>query len=141
MKTLIKKMLALLVITTCLQLPGYAAAPKHDHLFSTDCRDFKAKPPFTYWIVTNYESNIITPELYIEYKSFVVYYSTALPYNVTISYNLYQIYPDGSDSNDEYFATGLQGSRSTYLGYYQTYYNNSSTNEFSSIDLILNYVR
>lgn len=134
----VKLLLSLLVITACFQLPGYAA-PKHDNLYSTDCGVFKAKPPFTYWVVTTWENTISDNDVYIEYKSFKVVYSVPLPYNVTISYNLYHEDSNGGDSNVEYLTTGLQGTTSTYLGYYETYYN--SLNYYSSTDLILNYVQ
>ena len=133
----IKQLLALLVITACFHLSGYAA-PKHDHLYNADHGIFKVKPPFTYWIVTTYEYNIVTTDTYIEYKSFRVYYSTPLPYNVTISYNIYHSDTNNGDSNTEYFATGAQGTTSTYLGLYETYYN--GPDYFSTNDLILNYV-
>jgi hypothetical protein len=139
MQMQIKKILALLVLMACLQLSGYAA-PKHDHLYKMDRGIIKTKPPFTYWIHTTWEGGYSDPDVYIEYKSFRVLYSTPLPYNVTVSYNIYHEDSNGGASNIEYFATGLQGSTSTYLGYYETYHQDSNTGYYSSTDLILNYV-
>jgi hypothetical protein len=138
MKMQIKQLLALLVITACSQMPSYAA-PKHDHLYNADCGIFKVAPPFTYYIGTTYEYNIVTTDTYIEYKSYRVYYSAPLPYNVTISYNLYHEDTNGGDSNIEHFAAGTQGTSSTYLGLYETYYN--GPDYFSTTELILNYVQ
>jgi hypothetical protein len=137
MKMQIKQLLALLVVTACFHLPGYAA-PKHDHLYNADCGIFKVAPPFTYWIHTTYEYNIVTTDTYIEYKTFRVYYSAPLPYNVTISYNVYHSDTNNGDSNIEYFAYGSQGTTATYLGFYETYYN--GPDYFSTTDLSLNYV-
>jgi hypothetical protein len=135
MKMQMKTMLALLVLTTCLQLSGYAA-PKHDHLYKMDR---KIAPPFTSWIHTTWEGGYSDPYTYIEYKSFRVYYSTTLPYNVTISYNLYYTDVNGS-STTENFAYGSQGTPFTYLGYYETYHEDGNPNNYFSLDLGLNYV-
>jgi hypothetical protein len=131
MKKHIKKMLALLVTATCLQLSLFAA-PKHDNRYA---------PPFTYWLHTTWESTYSDEYLYIEYKSFRVKYSVSLPYNVTISYNLIYQDTNGGDSNDEYITTGLQGSTETYLGYYETYYQDLNQNYQHTLDLILNAVQ
>jgi len=127
----IKKMLALLVTAACFQLSVHAA-PKHDNRYT---------PPFTYWLQTTWENTYMDDYTYIEYKSFRVLYSTSLPYNVTISYNLVYQDTNGGDSNDEYITTGLQGTSSTYLGYYQTYYQDLNQNYLATLDLILNYVQ
>ena len=131
-------MLGLLVITACLQLPGYAA-PHHDHLYKDRC--IKPGLPFTYLLSTTWESTYMDDYLYIEYKSFRVYYSTPLPYNVTISYNVVYSDTNGGDSNTEHIITESQGASSTYLGYYETYYQDVNQNYLSTLDLILNYVQ
>ena len=139
MKMLIKKMGTLLVITACLQLSGYAAT-NHDNMVKMG-RGIKPVLPFTYYLTTTWEGGYIDNTLYIEYKSFTVHYSAPLPYNVTISYNLYYEDAYGS-SNTEYFATGVQGTTSTYLGYYETFHQDSNNpNNSFSLDLILNYVQ
>ncbi|HEX6430755.1 MAG TPA: hypothetical protein VF008_23850, partial [Niastella sp.] len=138
MKMHIKKMLALLILVACMQLSGYAS-PKHDHLFKMDRGIIKTVPPFTAWMHTTWEGGYSDPYTYIEYKSFRVYYSTYLPYNVTISYNMYLTDVNGS-STTENFAYGSVGSTFTYLGYYETYHDDGNPNNYISLDLGLNYV-
>jgi len=135
-----KKLLALLAVTACLQLSGYAA-PHHDDLYKMDRGFIKQAPSFTYHLVTTWESTYMDDYLYIEYKSFRVHYSAPLPYNVTISYNLIYQDSNGGDSNTEYISSESQGATSTYLGYYETYYQDLNQNYQSTLDLILNYVQ
>lgn len=139
MKMLIKKALALLLIVVCLQGTGYATF-NHDHQYVKTGSVIKPVPPFTYYLVTTWENTFMDNSVYIEYKSFRVYYSAPLPYNVTISYNLVYEDSDGNSSNIEYTTTGLQGTTSTYLGYYETYHQDLNQNFQSSLDLILNSV-
>ena len=130
MKMPIKTLPAMLVIVLSLLLSGYTK-PHQNNLF---------KPPFTYVLTTTWENTYSDNSTYIEYKSFRVNYSTPLPYDVTISYNLYIEDANGGTSNVEYFATGTKGSTSTYLGYYETYHQDLNNNTLSTLDLILNYV-
>src|SRR4051812_25927686 len=117
MKMLIKQLSALLVIAVSILLSGYTAP--HQNQVKTDRVVFNAKPPFTYLLNTTWENTYIDNSTYIEYKSFRVTYSSPLPYDVTIRYHLYIEDEYGGTSNVEYFATGTQGSTSTYLGYYE----------------------
>lgn len=127
----------MLVVTACLQLSGHAAS-NHEHL---DRGIIKPVPPFTYSLVTTWEYNYMDDYLYIEHKSFKVQYSTPLPYNVTISYNLIYQDTNGGNDNTEHITTGSQGTTSTYLGYYETFYQDLNQNYTATLDLILNYVQ
>jgi hypothetical protein len=140
MKMRIQQLPALLVIAISLLLSGYSV-PHHDNQLRIERAAIKAKPPFTYVLSTTWENTYIDNSTYIEYKSFRVNYSVPLPYDVTISYNLYIEDANGGTSNIEYFATGTKGSTSTYLGYYETYHQDLNNNTLSTLDLILNYVQ
>ena len=129
----IKKMLALLLMTACLQLAGYAGT-NHDHRYPA--------PPINYHLVTIFESTYYDDYLYIEYKSFEVHYSAPLPYNVDISFNVIYEDSNGNFSNDEHYAYGTQGSTSTRLHtWVETYYQDSNSGYLSTTDLMLNWVQ